>query len=263
MTPLSMILDILLTGTALLPASSSAQLNLPRPRAAADAEPSTTVVTLFLYTYDERLAASVVRADETATTYSLGCPPSDPGPEICLDYGHGIPTITIVGGPSTAAETLVGGPDGPTLRINCDVTATAPSYGGRCNRVDRSGALSFSTDFDIATAVEFASFYPITVTAGLEKLAISAATTATTITETSRDGAGAGAITTVSPSGRTTTAERTSSSTSTTGSGNAASAGSPASTTTQPGSNGAGILVSSRYAVGMAALLLGGFLVLF
>ncbi|KXX76741.1 hypothetical protein MMYC01_206865 [Madurella mycetomatis] len=125
------------------------------------------VVTLFVYSWDEGLAASVISADPTATTYSIGCP-SGQG-STCLGYGNGIPTITIVGGPSTAVQTLVVEEGEATIVVTCQLTATSP-YGGPCVRTDRSGMFSQTTSFGADANSNLARFEPITVTGGLEKL---------------------------------------------------------------------------------------------
>lgn len=125
-----------------------------------------TTVTLFEYSYNEGLVGSVVNADATATTYSLGCPAGQG--TTCFGYGKGVPTITVVGGPSTAAQTIMA--DDLTGIVTCKLTATASPYGGACARTDRSGDLTFSTTFNPASQTLFATFIPIVVTGGLEKL---------------------------------------------------------------------------------------------
>ena len=157
-----------------------------------------TTVTLFQYSWDSGLVGSVVSADASATTYSLGCP-SGQG-TTCFGYRGGIPTVTVVGGPSTAAQTLVVEEGGATVVVTCKLTATAP-YGGACARTDRSGGLSFATNFDPAVATEFATFVPVVVTGGLEKLQSAGATGGGTTT-----GTGTGASTTRTGTGASTPA---------------------------------------------------------
>ena len=126
------------------------------------------VVTVFRFYWDERLAASVVSATPTATTYSLGCPTGQG--TTCFEYSDGIPTVTIVAGPSTAAQTLIiKEPSEATIVVTCKLTATAP-YGGPCMRTDRSGQVSSSTSFNANVHPALAQFVPITITGGLEKL---------------------------------------------------------------------------------------------
>jgi len=125
-----------------------------------------TTVTLYHSNWDTRLAASVITADATATTYKLGCPPSDPS---TCGYASGVPTVTVVGGPSTAAQTLIIDSLGLSLTANCKLTAAAA---GQCVFSDKSGALSEKRTAD-AQATDFG---PVVVTAGLEKLAQATAT---------------------------------------------------------------------------------------
>jgi len=129
----------------------------------------TTTVTLLEYSWDTRLVGSVIAADATATTYSIGCPSSQGQGTTCFDYKSGVPAITVVGGPSTAAQTLAIKDIDLTVVVTCKLTATAP-YGGSCERTDRSGSLTFKTSFDPTAKTEFATFAPVVVTGGLEKL---------------------------------------------------------------------------------------------
>jgi hypothetical protein len=131
-----------------------------------------TVVTLLRRSWNNRLAASVVSANPTATTYSLGCHPEYWDGTTCVGYGNGIATITVVGGPSTAAETVVAEEGGATGIVTCTLTATAP-YDGWCVQSDRYSTARYITSFKATANPEFAelaTFAPVTVTGGLEKL---------------------------------------------------------------------------------------------
>lgn len=156
--PTIMLLAILL---AVLPVLAS-----NAPREPPTSAPKPAVVTLVEYSYDTRLLASVVTAQPSATTYSLGCPASEG--TTCFGYGNGIPTVTVIAGPSTAAQTLSIEELDLTIQINCQLTATSP-FGGPCVKKVRSGSLSDTTSFD-AVGTMWATFVGITVTGGLEKL---------------------------------------------------------------------------------------------
>jgi hypothetical protein len=120
-----------------------------------------TTVTVINYNWDPTLYASVIAANPTATTYKLGCPADDPA---TCRYGHGVPSITIVAGPSTAAETLSVESLKLTVSVTCKLTGPGA---GPCVYSERSAALFGESTFD-ATKRPFAT---LTVTGGLEKLA--------------------------------------------------------------------------------------------
>jgi len=122
---------------------------------------ASTTVTLFHTVWDVNLAASVVTADATATTYTLGCPKSDSS--YCGYASTGVPTLTAVGGPSTAAQTLSFADLDLEIVVTCKLSAPTA---GICVISEHSGTLTTT----LTRNADPGDFGPVRVTAGLEKL---------------------------------------------------------------------------------------------
>lgn len=135
---------------------------------------STTVVTILDLGGYNPYRASVIGVDSTATTYTLACPPTGNG----CGYGAKSPDITVVAGPSTAAQTVIVDSLTQFSTLACHVSASTQIV-GRCSRVgvDRT-SFTFEDRFQSITLVA------VTVTAGAEKLSQDAGQT----TATSADG---------------------------------------------------------------------------
>ncbi|EON62695.1 hypothetical protein W97_01919 [Coniosporium apollinis CBS 100218] len=114
------------------------------------------------------LVASVITADATATTYKLDCPSNDP---TNCGYESGYtPTVTAVGGPSTAAMTDKAVISGTSVAYTyaCDVTnSESGTASGSCSYTGTSGGVTATTTGSLSARD---TYIPIVVTAGLEKL---------------------------------------------------------------------------------------------
>jgi len=105
--------------------------------------------------------ASVAAADAEATTYKLTCPSANG-----CGYGARPPDITVVAGPSTAAQTVVVDASTRFSTQACAVTASAATQSVTCTKIGKSGTSSFTFLDQYASLTSV----PLTVTAGAEKL---------------------------------------------------------------------------------------------
>lgn len=118
----------------------------------------TTTVTLMDWGYSGQ-PASVITADDAATTYSFFCPP---------DNTVGCATevrITAVGGPSTAAVTVSEDSGSVSYEYACDITSSTT---GRCTHEAASGGVFVSTVYPLDPSD--ITWIPIVATAGVENL---------------------------------------------------------------------------------------------
>jgi hypothetical protein len=117
-------------------------------------------VPLFDLGYSD-MAASVIKADATATTYKLNC--AFPDPSACGILSI-VPSFTAVGGPSTGGLT-VDDHAGIKYTYACDITG---STAGSCEYTATSDGTTATTTNVLPP--EDISYIPVPVTAGAEKL---------------------------------------------------------------------------------------------
>ncbi|KAL7789485.1 hypothetical protein V8C37DRAFT_386044 [Trichoderma ceciliae] len=211
----------------------------------AMAAQSTTVSLLLPFADPQKLDASVIAADSTATTYLYGCPPGS-------TEGCGFATSeTIIQGPSTwiyqlsfdngAGETNIQG--GQCKLTTASDAASCTMY---ATVTDSAGSVSSMTSASVMTFLDF--LLPVTVTAGLEKLKATPGATAT-------DGSTSAPTTT----GASETAQMTASTTvtkQTTGTGAASTTANPTST------NAAGLVNAQNGLFAGVAAIVGGAMML-
>ncbi|KAL2121665.1 hypothetical protein VTJ04DRAFT_5692 [Mycothermus thermophilus] len=165
MTP---ILSLPILGLFALPAIAQTQTT------PAQTTPTEMVVTMLNFGWNpEELVGSVIAANPTATTYSIKCPGEQ---DTCAGFDGPPPDITVVAGPSTAAETRTvtgidvdGKPIVASHVITCTLTATAPAN-GPCEYSYWAKGTATGTSFDLAQESRWMTVGPATVTGGFEKL---------------------------------------------------------------------------------------------
>ena len=227
---------------------------------------STSVVSLFLLDTDpQSIAASVVGADASRTTYSLGCPTSaddataSPTPtglsnstdsdslddddfsdDECGIYG----LILTVGGSSWDAQASADGIIGASM--HCDLTSS--TIAGKCTLIASDESSSQPTTIITQPDSSDYAIMPVTITAGLEKLASASAsaTSGGSSAKATSSGSGSGSASPAS-SARASGASAT---------GSAASSGASASSTGNAASNHGASMFGAAVGLGAAALML-------
>ncbi|UKZ73713.1 hypothetical protein TrVFT333_001363 [Trichoderma virens FT-333] len=219
---------------------------------------TTTVSLLLPFADPQKIVASVVAADSTATTYVYGCPPGTQADDCGFETSQ-----TITQGPSTWIYTnTYSGDDGGvyTQGGNCKLTSSADR--ASCS-VWVSGSASDSVMASASQGTEaFLTWeLPVTVTAGVEKLQAAPGATAT-----GTDGSTAAPTNTGASESSQTTASTGAASTTLARQTTAASHGSStrtASTTAGPTStNAAGIVNAQNGLLAGVAALVGGVMML-
>ncbi|KAK4174941.1 hypothetical protein QBC36DRAFT_332516 [Triangularia setosa] len=128
---------------------------------------TTSVTSIFLPGVDKQTVwASVISAEPTAATYSLGCPPDADSNDCGLGTG-----FTVVQGPSTFSIDIVG--ESVTQRYGCDLVESEARCGGSI--ISPAGTQLFQNVAPNYTV----EIQAVTITAGLEKLDVEVATTTT------------------------------------------------------------------------------------
>ncbi|KAK4197288.1 hypothetical protein QBC40DRAFT_106549 [Triangularia verruculosa] len=125
---------------------------------------TTSVTSLFLPGVDKQTVwASVVTAEATAATYLLACPPDADSNDCGLGTG-----LTVVQGPSTFSIDLAG--ESVTQRYGCDLVGSEARCAG-------SIISPVGTELFQNVAGDYTKeIQAVTITAGLEKLDVEAAT---------------------------------------------------------------------------------------
>ncbi|KAJ4294854.1 hypothetical protein N0V88_005091 [Collariella sp. IMI 366227] len=131
---------------------------------------STTVVNLLIPAADpQAIVASVISADPTATTYYLKCPDGTDATDCGLADG-----VSVINGPSTLAYTY--------LFSENSIIAHCSLYSAK-DEANCDGTLIEAGTTSLVTEVltgYLASYMPVTVTAGIEKLAAATSAEPTT-----------------------------------------------------------------------------------
>ncbi|KAH6607682.1 hypothetical protein Trco_003995 [Trichoderma cornu-damae] len=229
--------------------------------AALAAAQSTTVVPILLpYLDPQPLVASVVAADNTATTYAYGCKPGTPDDEC----GLAGTTQTVTQGPSTWVYSMStpGDEDGTVIQGgNCKLNSAANV--ASCTLWFTQTELGSVSSTSVAHSGPYLDLQlPVTVTAGLDKLGAApsgATSTGGSTPAATSSGASETAKTSASTGAATTTLAKQ-----TTGTGTGiGTSTSTASTTAGPTStNAAGILDAPKGLYAGVAAIVGGAMML-
>ncbi|KAK4226796.1 hypothetical protein QBC38DRAFT_479677 [Podospora fimiseda] len=146
---------------------------------------TSTVVTLFipLAGDTQTIVGSVIAANPTATTYSIGCPPGTDSNDCGWATG-----VKVINGPKTAALDVSGEDSYGSAKFGCDLAPETVVCSGKIDRVTTTEEWK-----NTIPSNELSEFWtPITITAGLEKLAAGATGTGvsgfTTVTSTGSAG---------------------------------------------------------------------------
>ncbi|KAL2796689.1 hypothetical protein BJX66DRAFT_335673 [Aspergillus keveii] len=163
------------------------------PALASVAFAESTVTSMFIYGADEQpLAASIVGNDQTATTYSINCPPGTDS----NDCGMG-PGMTVVAGKDVTSWIF---DDGPAFQY----TAICTVKNSKATCTESAGGPDANFP-GVSTTTTTVDFMPVTITAGSvtetdASTTVSSTSAATSAAEASTSGA-AQASETPSPSG--------------------------------------------------------------